>query len=94
VWQLSLQSSDPSFTLDHLSYARMLIGTDTVAFDTLPPQSTIDTTLVLTKTDITQFMRDTSFTASLLCRLKSVPENPITITCNMTVIYTSADQNF
>jgi hypothetical protein len=94
VWQLSLQSSDPSFTLDQLSYVRVLIGADTVAFDTLPPQSAIDTTLVLTKTDITQYMRDTSFTASLLCHLKSVPENPVTITCNMTVIYTSADQNF
>ncbi len=93
VWKLTLQSSN-GFTLDQLGYARILIGTDTVAFDTLPPQSAIDTTLVLTKTDITPYMRDTSFTASLLCRLKSVPENPVTITCNMTVIYTSADQNF
>jgi hypothetical protein len=94
VWQLSLQSSDPSFTLDQLGDARVLIGTDTIAFDTLPPQATLDTTLILTKTDITPFMKDTSFTASLRCHLHSVPENPVIITCNMTVIYTSADQNF
>jgi hypothetical protein len=89
VWQLSLQSSDPSFTLDQLSYARVLIGADTVAFDTLPPQSTLDTTLILTKTDITQYMKDTSFTATLGCKLKSVPEAPVTISCSMTVIHTA-----
>ncbi len=89
VWQLSLQSNDPSFTLDQLGYARILIGADTVAFDTLPPQSTLDTTLVLTKTDITQYMKDTSFTATLGCKLKSVGENPVTISCSMTVIHTA-----
>lgn len=94
VWQLQLESSDPSFTLDQLGYAQVLIGTDTVAFDTLPPQSILDTTLVLTKKDVTPFMRDTSFIASLKCFLKSAPMNPVTITCSMTVIYTSAYQNF
>jgi hypothetical protein len=89
VWQLSLQSSDPGFTLDQLTYARVLIGTDTVAFDTLPPQSTLDTMLTLTKTDITPYMKDTSFTASLGCKLKSVGETPVTITCSMTVIHTA-----
>ena len=89
VWRLSLQSSDPSFTLDQLSYARVLIGADTIAFDTLPPQSTLDTTLILTKTDITQYMKDTTFTATLGCKLKSVPETPVTISCSMTVIHTA-----
>ncbi len=89
VWQLSLESSDPSFTLDQLSYARVLIGTDTVAFDTLPPQSTLDTNLILTKTDITPYMKDTSFTATLGCKLRSVGETPFTITCSLTVIHTA-----
>jgi hypothetical protein len=89
VWQISLQSSDPSFTLDQLSYARVLIGKDTIAFDTLPPQATLDTNLILTKTDITPYMKDTSFTASLGCKLKSVGETPVTITCSMTVIHTA-----
>ena len=92
VWQLSLQSSDPSFTLDQLGYARVLIGTDTVAFDTLPPQATLDTNLVLTKDDITKYMKDTSFTASLQCHLLSAPVNPVTITCGMTVVHTSISQ--
>ena len=92
VWQLSLQSSDPNFTLDQLGYARILIGTDTVAFDTLPPQSALDTNLVPTKVDITKFMKDTSFTASLECHLLSVPVNPVTITCGMTVVHTSISQ--
>lgn len=94
VWMLELQSSDASFTLDQLGFARVLIGADTIAFDALPPQATLDTTLVLTKKDITPYMKDTSFTASLQCHLKNAPANPVTITCSMTVVYTAPYQNF
>ncbi len=94
VWQLSLLSSDPNFTLDKLGSVRVLIGTDTVAIDTMPPQSILDTTLVLTKTDVAKYMRDTSYTASLECHLLKAPVSPVTITCSMTMIYTSAYQNF
>ncbi len=92
VWRLSLASSDPSFTLDRLGVIHVLIGTDTVAFDTLPPQATLDTNLMLTKMDITKYMKDTSFPASMECHLQSVPENPVTITCSMTMIHTSIFQ--
>jgi hypothetical protein len=89
VGRLYLSSSDPSFTFDQLSYARILIGVDTIAMDTLP-QGVIDTNFVLTHTDITKYMQDTAFTATLQCSFKAVPENPVTITCGMTVIYTAA----
>ncbi|MFI5202234.1 MAG: hypothetical protein ACHQNE_07590, partial [Candidatus Kapaibacterium sp.] len=89
VWRLYLQSNDPSYTLDQLAYARILIGTDTIAFDSIPPQSIVDTSLTVTKVDITKYMRDTSFTAILQCRLKSAPANPTTITCGMTIIHTA-----
>jgi hypothetical protein len=94
VWKLELQSSDASFTLDQLGFARVLIGTDTIAFDALPPQATLDTTLMLTNKDITPYMRDTSFPASLQCHLKNAPANPVMITCSMTVVYTAPYQNF
>src|SRR5581483_2286139 len=84
VWRVSLQTSDPNFTLDQLSYARILIGSDTVAFDSIP-QGTIDTSFVLTKADITPSMKDTSFTATLQCKLQSLPADPTTLTCGMTI---------
>jgi hypothetical protein len=89
VWRLSLQSNDPNYTLDQLSYARILIGSDTIAFDSIPPQSTVDTNFILTKVDITKYMRDTSFTAQLQCKLLSAPANPTTITCGMTIVHTA-----
>lgn len=88
VWRVALQSSDPNFTLDQLGTIHLLIGSDTVAFDTMP-MGTLDTNLILTKTDITKPMSDTSFTASLECQLSSHPENPVTISCAITVIYTA-----
>ncbi len=91
VWRVYLQSNDPSYTLDNLAYARLLIGTDTVAIDTLPQGST-DLNFILTKKDVTQFMKDTSFTASLQCNFLSAPKNPTTLTCGMTVIYTALAQ--
>lgn len=89
VWRLSLRSNNPNYTLDQLTYARVLIGVDTIAFDSIPPQSTVDTNLTMTKADITNYMRDTSFTATLQCKLASVPANPTTITCGMTIVHTA-----
>jgi hypothetical protein len=91
VLRLELQSNDPNFTLDQLGFARVLIGADTVAFDSIP-MGTIDTSLTLTKTDVTKYMQDTSFTALLQCHLKSTPENPTTIVCSMTVVHTALSQ--
>ncbi|HZK76273.1 MAG TPA: hypothetical protein VFD13_05125 [Candidatus Kapabacteria bacterium] len=89
VWRLSLQSNDPNYTLDKLGYAHILIGSDTIAFDSMTPPSTIDTNFILTKVDITKYMRDTSFTATLQCRPQSAPANPTTITCGMTIVHTA-----
>ncbi|HET6399980.1 MAG TPA: hypothetical protein VFH95_01140 [Candidatus Kapabacteria bacterium] len=88
VWRVYLQSNDPNYTLDQLTYARILIGSDTIAFDSIP-QGTVDTNFTLTKADITKYMRDTSFTATLQCRLASAPANPTTITCGMTIVHTA-----
>ena len=89
VWRLSLQSNDPSYTLDQLGYARILIGSDTIAFDSMTPPSTVDTNFILTRVDITKYMRDTSFAATLQCKLAKAPSNPTTITCGMTIVHTA-----
>lgn len=86
VGSISIQLSDPNYTLDELGPIAVLIGTDTVATDTLP-QGTIDTTLTLTHADISKYMRDTSFTATLDCKLQRARESPISLSCNMTIIY-------
>ena len=89
VTLINLTSSDPAYTLDHLIYARLLIGTDTIGMD-----STLFTTtdaLTVTHKDITSYMRDTSYPATLKYKLTSVPTNPVTITATMTVIHTAWD---
>ncbi|HEX5316469.1 MAG TPA: hypothetical protein VFX22_07460 [Candidatus Kapabacteria bacterium] len=89
VWRVYLQSNDPNYTLDQLTYARILIGSDTIAFDSMTPPSTIDTNFILTKADITKYMRDTSFTATLECNLQRAPATPTTITCGLTIVHTA-----
>lgn len=89
VWHLTLQSSDPNYSLDKLGAITVLVGPDTVGFDPMP-SGTIDTTLTLTKTDLTKVMQGTTFTASLLCHPIKAPSNTVTITCAMTVVF-SAD---
>ncbi len=88
VWRIALQSNDPNYTLDQLGHALILIGADTVGLDTLP-QGTVDTNFILTNVDITKYMRDTAFTATLECQLQGVPASPTTITCDLTIVYTA-----
>ena len=88
VGRISIATSDPNFTLDKLGYMRILIGTDTVGIDTLP-QGTTDDNFILTHADITKYMRDTSFAATLQCTVLAAPQNPVTLNCTMTVIYTA-----
>ncbi len=88
VWKLTLQSSDPNYSLDKLGAITILIGSDTIGFDSMP-SGTIDTTLTLTKTDITKIMQETTFTASLECHPIKSPSNPVNIICAMTVVYSA-----
>ena len=86
VTRLILHSSDPNFTLDKLGTITVLIDADTVAIDPMPT-GTLDTSLILTGNDITKAMQDTSFVASLRCHPLSSPQNPLTITCDLSVTY-------
>ncbi len=88
VGRISLISSDPTFTLDQLGVIHILIGADTVAMDSLP-QGTVDTNFTLTGIDITKYMRNTSFPATLACNLQSVPKTGVILNCGMTIIYTA-----
>jgi len=90
VTRISLHSSDESFTLDNLIYARLLIGADTIAFDSIP-QFTGTTYVMsgLTGVDVTSYLRDTSFTTTLQFKLAKAPSNPVTITASMTIVHTS-----
>ena len=86
---IQLSTSDTSYTLDHFVYARLLIGTDTIGMDSTL-FGAMDT-MTVTHTDITPYMRDTTYPATLQYKLVSAPTNPITITATMTVIHTAWD---
>ena len=92
VTRLYLHSSDPVFSLDHLIYARVLIGRDTVAMDSIP-QFTGDTFLLTpTNVDVTADLKDTSLTATLQYKLRSAVATPVTITAGMTIVHTALPQ--
>ena len=91
VTRVYLHASDPNFTLDHLVYARVLIGADTIAFDSIP-QFTPDTFIMdVTEVDITNYMRDTSFDATLQFKLSKPPSDPVTITAGITIVHTALE---
>jgi hypothetical protein len=87
VARIAIRSSDPGFTLDKLAYARVLIGSDTVGFGS--GLFGIADTLAVTGVDITPFVRDTSFKATLQFKLGSAPQQPVTISTDMTIIHTA-----
>ena len=87
-----LHSNDENFTLDQLVYARVLIGTDTVAFDSIPQFAADPFELTVTQKDITKLMQDMSYTVTLQCKFLSTPASPATITCGMTVLNTAVSK--
>jgi hypothetical protein len=90
VTRISLHSSDESFALDNLIYARILIGADTIAFDSIPPFTGATYVMSgLTGTDVTPYLRDTSFTSTLQFKLAKAPSNPVTVTATMTIVHTA-----
>ena len=89
ITRLYLHSSDPNFTLDNLVYARVLIGEQVVAMDSNLVSAT--DTLSTTGVDITSYMRDTSFLATLQFKLSKAPANPVTITAGMTIVHTAIE---
>ena len=91
VTRVYLHASDPNFTLDHLVYARVLIGTDTIAFDSIPQFTPATFIMDGTGIDITNYMRDTSFDATLQFKLsKSLPDS-VTITAGITIVHTALE---
>jgi len=87
-----LHSNTEGFTLDKLVYARVLIGTDTVAFDSIPQFASDPFELTVSKKDITKLMQDTSFKATLQCKFRTAPASPTIITCGMTVVHTAVSK--
>ncbi len=92
VARITLRSSDPGFTLDHLAYARVLIGGDTVGFGNIFVGT--QDTLAVTQVDVTPLLRDTSYSATLQFKLNSTPQQPITLTAEMTIIHTAEHTTF
>jgi len=96
VTRCYLHSNNEAFTLDQLVYARVLIGSDTIAFDSIhvldsiQPNPTDPFELTVTKKDITKLMQDTSYKVTLQCKFLSVPPSTTTIICGMTVTHTAA----
>ena len=90
IWRCYLHSNTEGFSLDRLDFARVLIGSDTIAFDSIPQFAADPYELSVTKKDITKLMQDTSFKATLQCKFNTAPTSPVSITCGMTVIYTAA----
>lgn len=86
VSRIYLSSSDPNYTLDAIGPIAIMIGSDTIATDSLP-QGTVDTNFTLTHTDIAKYMRNTSFTATLKCNLQTAPKDTVSLNCGMTVTY-------
>ena len=92
IWRCYLHSNDEGFTLDQLVYARILIGNDTVAYDSIPQYAPDPFELSVTKVDITKLMQDTSFKATLQCKFLTAPTSSVGITCGMTVVYTAVSK--
>lgn len=92
VTRVVLHSTDPNFTLDRLVYARLMIGTDTVAFDSIPTGTGTDFALPTRKVDVTAFMKDTSFVSTLGYRFLQPSTAPVTITASMTIVHTATQQ--
>ena len=92
IWRCYLHSNTEGFTLDKLIYARILIGTDTVAYDSIPQFAADPFELSVTKKDITKLMRDTSFKATLQCKFLSAPASSVSITCGMTIVHTAVSK--
>jgi hypothetical protein len=96
VTRCYLHSNSEAFTLDQLVYARVLIGLDTIAFDSIHVLDSMQQfptdpfELTVTKKDITRLMQDTSYKVTLQCQFLSAPPSTTTITCGMTVTHTAA----
>ena len=88
VTRVILHSSDPAFSLDHFVYASLVIGADTVAFDSIPAGTGQDFPLTPKNVDVTRYLRSSSFTAALDVKLASPVSQPVTVTATFTIVHT------
>jgi len=85
IMRFVLTSND--LLLDNLLFARVLIGTDTVA-DSIEIRTSSEIRLHATGKDVTKYMQGTAFDAVLQFRLQN-NANPGTINASMTVVHTA-----
>ncbi|MDP4199108.1 MAG: hypothetical protein Q8902_06020 [Bacteroidota bacterium] len=91
ITRIQLVPSDPTLSLSNLSYARLVIGMDTVG-DSMYVNDKGEYLLNTAGRDVTQHVRDTSYSATLYFSLRNPISSPATITTYLTFVNTALPQ--